>query len=68
MAVWEAYRGGELTETEGPVVPETSPFRPRPKRVPVPVAADEAPGETMPAERVEPPQAAVGQAGGSDRV
>ena len=36
MAVWEAYRGGELTETDGPVVPETSPFRPRPRRTPVP--------------------------------
>ena len=29
MAVWEAYRSGELAETDGPVVPETSPFRPR---------------------------------------
>jgi hypothetical protein len=75
MAVWEAYRGGELMETDGPVVPETSPFRPRPRRVPVPVAAGEAPGETMPEHggargepRAEPPQAAIGQAGGSDRV
>ena len=38
MAVWEAYRGGELAETDGPVVPETSPFRPRPRRTPLPVA------------------------------
>jgi hypothetical protein len=77
MAVWEAYRGGELTEADGPVVPETSPFRPRPRRVPVPVAAGETPGETMPehpgqrgqrGEHAEPPQAAIGQAGGSDRV
>jgi hypothetical protein len=38
MAVWEAYRGGtELVETNGPVVPETSPFRPKPRRTPVPV-------------------------------
>jgi hypothetical protein len=68
MAVWEAYRGGELAETDGPVVPETSPFRPRPRRVPVPVAAGETPGETMPGRRGEAPQAALGQAGGSDRV
>ena len=41
MAVWEAYRSGELAETDGPVVPETSPFRPRTRRTPVPVI-DEA--------------------------
>jgi hypothetical protein len=41
MAVWEAYRSGELAETDGPIVPETSPFRPRPRRTPVPVV-DEA--------------------------
>jgi len=41
MAVWEAYRSGELAETDGPIVPETSPFRPRPRRTPVPVI-DEA--------------------------
>ena len=37
MAVWEAYRSGELAETDGPVVPETSPFRPTTRRTPVPV-------------------------------
>jgi hypothetical protein len=55
MAVWEAYRGGELAETDGPIVPETSPFRPRPKRtdrVAVPMEA---------------PEAAVGQAAQADR-
>jgi hypothetical protein len=36
--------------------------------VPVPVAAGETPGETMPGRRGEAPQAALGQAGGSDRV
>ena len=38
MAVWEAYRAGSLEETDGPVVPDTSPFRPKPRRVPLPVA------------------------------
>ena len=28
MAVWEAYRGGGLEETDGPVVPDTSPVPP----------------------------------------
>jgi hypothetical protein len=55
MAVWEAYRGGELAETDGPIVPETSPFRPRPKRT------DKQP-VTM-----EAPEAAVGQAAQADR-
>ena len=55
MAVWEAYRGGELAETDGPVVPETSPFRPKPRRTDrVPVA-------------MEAPEAAVGQAAQADR-
>jgi hypothetical protein len=44
-------------------VPETSPFRPRPRRVPV----DGGEPETMPI-GIEAPEAAVGQAGGSDRV
>jgi hypothetical protein len=55
MAVWEAYRGGALAETDGPIVPETSPFRPKPRRtdrVPVPMEA---------------PEAAVGQAAQADR-
>jgi hypothetical protein len=68
MAVWEAYRGGELSETNGPIIPETSPFQPRPRRVPVPVADGEVALETMPVSQAEPPQAAIGQAGGSDRV
>jgi hypothetical protein len=68
MAVWEAYRSGELSETDGPVVPETSPFRPRPRRVPVPVAEGETAIETMPVQHSEPPQAAIGQAEASDRV
>ena len=63
MAVWEAYRGGTLTETEGPVVPETSPFRPKPRRVPLPVA-DDAVRPT----HGEPVGAQLGQAGDSDRV
>lgn len=70
MAVWDAYRSGELAEQAGPVVPEGSPFRPRRRRVPVPVAADG--GTTEAATRVagaaEEPQPALGQAGGSDRV
>jgi hypothetical protein len=65
MAVWEAYRGGtELVETNGPVVPETSPFRPKPRRVPVPVAGD----EVRPVHDPEPIGAPLGQAGDSDRV
>ena len=36
MAVWDAYRAGSLEETDGPVVPDTSPFRPKPRRVPLP--------------------------------
>ncbi len=67
MAVWEAYRSGELAETKGPVVAETSPFRPRPLRVPVPVSA-EAEAEQIVGARPEEPQPALGQAGGSDRV
>jgi thymidylate synthase (FAD) len=63
MAVWEAYRSGELAETDGPVVPETSPFRPRARRVQV----DGGEPETMPI-AIEAPEAAIGQAGGSDRV
>jgi hypothetical protein len=55
MAVWEAYRGGELAETDGPVVPETSPFRPKPRRT------DRA---SVP---IEAPEAAVGQAAQADR-
>ena len=61
MAVWEAYRGGALAETDGPIVPETSPFRPRPRRVP---AGDGA--ETVPI-AIEAPEAAVGQAAEADR-
>jgi thymidylate synthase (FAD) len=68
MAVWEAYRAGDLAETDGPIVPESSPFRPRPRKVPIPVAAGEAGGETMPVQHAEPPEAAIGQAGGADRV
>jgi hypothetical protein len=68
MAVWEAYRSGDLAETDGPIVPETSPFRPRPRRVPIPVASGEPAGETMPVHHAEPPEAAIGQAGGADRV
>jgi hypothetical protein len=67
MAVWEAYRSGDLTETTGPVVPETSPFRPRVRRVPLPVSAD-AEAEPMVAARAVEPEPALGQAGGSDRV
>jgi hypothetical protein len=63
MAVWDAYRGGTLAETDGPVVPETSPFRPKPRRVPLPVAE----GDVRPAS-TELLGAAVGQAGDSDRV
>jgi hypothetical protein len=63
MAVWDAYRGGGLEETDGPVVPETSPFRPKPRRVPLPVAD----GDVRPSSP-DPMGAAVGQAGGSDRV
>jgi hypothetical protein len=55
MAVWEAYRGGELAETDGPVVPETSPFRPKPRRT------DAA------AVPIEAPEAAIGQAAQADR-
>jgi hypothetical protein len=55
MAVWEAYRGGELAETDGPIVPETSPFRPKPRRT------DKV------AIRMEAPEAAVGQAAQADR-
>jgi hypothetical protein len=68
MAVWEAYRSGDLAETDGPVVPETSPFRPRARRVPIPVANGEPAGETIPVHHAEPPEAAIGQAGGADRV
>jgi hypothetical protein len=63
MAVWEAYRGGSLEEVDGPVVPETSPFRPKPRRVPLPVAE----GDVRPAV-AEPIGAPLGQAGESDRV
>ena len=63
MAVWEAYRGGSLAETDGPVVPETSPFRPKPRRVPLPVAD----GDVRPTHG-EPVVAQLGQAGDSDRV
>jgi hypothetical protein len=71
MAVWEAYRSGDLAETSGPVVPDSSPFRPRKRRVPVPVAADAqaSAGEPVAPARAAPePQPALGQAGGSDRV
>jgi len=61
MAVWEAYRGGSLAEIDGPVVPEASPFRPRTRRVPVPVIDD----STVP-ER--PLVAASESAGEADRV
>jgi hypothetical protein len=63
MAVWEAYRGGTLAETDGPVVPETSPFRPKPRRVPLPVAD----GDVRPSHG-DPVGAQLGQAGDSDRV
>jgi hypothetical protein len=66
MAVWEAYRAGDLAETDGPIVPETSPFRPRTRRVPVPVG-DRDTAAPARARRHEP-GAAIGQAGGSDRV
>jgi hypothetical protein len=62
MAVWEAYRSGDLAETDGPIVPETSPFRPRVRRTPTGDGS-----ETVPI-AIEAPEAAVGQAGGSDRV
>ena len=62
MAVWEAYRGGELEEKDGPVVPETSPFRPRPRRLPVPII-DEA---DVPARPMT--MAASESAGDADRV
>jgi hypothetical protein len=62
MAVWEAYRGGtELVETNGPVIPETSPFRPRPRRTPLPVTSD-----TDVPER--PVMASSESAGAADRV
>jgi hypothetical protein len=62
MAVWEAYRGGtELVETNGPVIPETSPFRPRPRRTPLPVTS-----ETDVPER--PVMASSESAGAADRV
>jgi hypothetical protein len=61
MAVWDAYRGGELAETDGPIVPETSPFRPRPRRSPLPVGE----GNVRPA---TPVAAASESAGEADRV
>jgi thymidylate synthase ThyX len=67
MAVWDAYRSGDLAETKGPVVAETSPFRPRTRRVPLPVSA-QTEAEPMAAARAAEPQAALGQAGSSDRV
>jgi hypothetical protein len=63
MAVWDAYRGGTLAETDGPVVPETSPFRPRARRVPIPVGED-----SVRPTHEEPVGAQMGQAGASDRV
>jgi hypothetical protein len=63
MAVWDAYRAGSLEETDGPVVPDTSPFRPKPRRVPLPVAE----GDVRPA-ATELLGTAVGQAGDADRV
>jgi thymidylate synthase (FAD) len=65
MAVWDAYRGGGLEETDGPVVPETSPFRPRTRRVPLPVAD----GDVRPTHDDRTVAGAgIGQAGTSDRV
>jgi hypothetical protein len=61
MAVWEAYRGGQLSETDGPIVPETSPFRPRPRRTPVPVIGDDVVPE-------HPVAVASESAGDADRV
>jgi hypothetical protein len=61
MAVWEAYRGGQLSETDGPVVPETSPFRPRERRVPVPIADEDVVPE-------RPVAVASESAGDADRV
>ena len=52
-----------LEEVDGPVVPESSPFRPKPRRVPLPVAD----GDVRPA-IAEPIGAPLGQAGDSDRV
>jgi hypothetical protein len=63
MAVWDAYRAGGLEEVDGPVVAETSPFRPKPRRVALPVAE----GNVRPA-NPEPVGAPLGQAGDADRV
>ena len=65
MAVWESYRSGELAETNGPVVPETSPFRPKPRRVPVAVG-DDAGAPTI--GEVPIKVAASESAGDADRV
>jgi hypothetical protein len=62
MAVWESYRGGELEEKDGPVVPETSPFRPRPRRTPVPIIDE----DTVPARPMT--LSASESAGDADRV
>jgi len=67
MAVWESYRSGELTETNGPVVPETSPFRPKPRRVPVVIGA-EADALTSTAGESPVSFAASESAGDADRV
>jgi hypothetical protein len=54
-----------LQETDGPIVPETSPFRPKPRRVPLPLPV--ADGDVRPASP-DLIGAAMGQAGESDRV
>jgi hypothetical protein len=65
MAVWEAYRAGtDLVETNGPIIPETSPFRPKPRRVPLAVTP-----EGGPAGPERPVQVAASEsAGDADRV
>ncbi|HEX2221052.1 MAG TPA: FAD-dependent thymidylate synthase [Candidatus Limnocylindria bacterium] len=63
FAVWEAYRRGDVVEAGGPVVPETSPFRPKPRRAAQPMA-------TPPAAVAAPEPMTVGSesAGAADRV
>ncbi len=64
MAVWDAYRKGDVVEVSEPILPETSPWKPRrPAAIPVQTSDDVA---VRPA---EPASATLtGSAGSADRV
>ena len=67
MAVWDAYRKGELNEPSEPILAETSPWRPRERsQRPLPVANDA--GGASEAVTGPPSTVLAGSAGSADRV